>query len=725
MYSTSEASASVNRMGGGLIDGSGTINPAALNSAGALQTPQSLIATNTSPRGLKRSRSPETYGDLPLSGEAGDDNDDQKPRKRGRPPKKSGGYDQSPSLPSAQQPSGVMPSSQQVRTPQLPNQSLPQHQQQQQTNAATPTQTSPPKSTPTKAVVKALPTVRDHTTDQLGPDGDEYIPREYDEAGERKVTPTGHPLDGREYKCRTFFVPNRHDKLFMLATECARVLGYRDSYLLFNKNRSLYKIIATQAEKDDLIHQEILPYSYRSRQIAIVTAKSMFRQFGSRVIVGGRRVRDDYWESKARKQGFTEEDLAGEKRPGAAKARDAAAAEAASAGAAAAGGPAHHADIIYSNGPAHLDAHLQPQTVQPGIGGPAGSGLAPLALPMILPPAEDTRLRDYGNVPRPRQEMSGQPYQDRTQATANADIMNQAQHTADFNKGLGQQRAVRGKYMDDFWSKPRESPTAVTSQQQPQPGGAGDQGPGAPASNQPLPSPQLATGGMYGESGPAVQQQHQPHQQQRGPPAQILSHQAAFSQQQHQQNPLAQSPIRGMPQSSVRADQMHGRSPSLNIGPATPGQGGNAYVYQQHHSQMWPPAQQQGQPAPQQQPQQSPLSQSHHPMPQQYGSHAPQPSPHQHSPHPPPHQLQQGGSSQISSAAGLQYQAMPGMGPVGYHPAAAGGRGLYQQQQQPGTSPQQFMHQTTAGAQPGMQGWAPPPQQSPQGPQGWSWGTSG
>jgi hypothetical protein len=47
----------------------------------------------------------------------------------------------------------------------------------------------------------------------------------------------------------------------------------------------------------------------------------MFRQFGSRVIVGGRRVRDDYWESWARKQGFTEEDPAAEKRPGASRAR--------------------------------------------------------------------------------------------------------------------------------------------------------------------------------------------------------------------------------------------------------------------------------------------------------------------------------------------------------------------------------------------------------------------
>lgn len=186
----------------------------------------------------------------------------------------------------------------------------------------------PPKSTPSKSTLKALPTIRDHTTDQLSPAGDEYLPREIDDAGEKKVMPNGALHGGREYRCRTFLVPNRGDKLFMLATECARVLGYRDSYLLFNKNRSLFKIIANQTEKDDLVNQEMLPFSYRSRQIAIVTARSMFRQFGSRMIVDGKRVRDDYWELKARKQGFTEADLAGERRPGASKARKAASAAA-------------------------------------------------------------------------------------------------------------------------------------------------------------------------------------------------------------------------------------------------------------------------------------------------------------------------------------------------------------------------------------------------------------
>ena len=176
--------------------------------------------------------------------------------------------------------------------------------------------------------IEAPPTVRDHTTDQLNPERDEFLPREIDEAGESKITHNGHPANGRGYRMRTFLVPYRGKKLFMLATECARVLGYQDFYLLFHKNRSLYKIIATQVEKDDLVHKGIIPRACRLEEFAIVTARSIFRQFGSRAIVNGQRVRDDYWENKARKQGFTEEDSAGEKRPDAATLREAAAAEA-------------------------------------------------------------------------------------------------------------------------------------------------------------------------------------------------------------------------------------------------------------------------------------------------------------------------------------------------------------------------------------------------------------
>lgn len=317
---------------------------------------------------------------------------------------------------------------------------------------------APPKSTPTKSTLKALPTVRDHTTDQLNPSGDEYMPREIDEFGEKKVMANGQLLGNRQYRCRTFLVPNRADKLFMLATECARTLSYRDSYLLFNKNRSLFKIIASQAEKDDLVQQEILPFSYRSRQIAIVTARSMFRQFGSRVIDNGRRVRDDYWETKARKQGFTENDLAGEKRPGAAKAREAAEAQTNVL----LGAP--NQEIVYSSAPGPYPGPPQPHLVQGMMGGPGTTGRMPALT--IAPELHETRPRDYSGIIKggPRQEITGPAYQDQTRPTTIGEVSSQAQHAAEFNRNVNQQREMRGDYLQSVWRRPHEQPPTHLNQ---------------------------------------------------------------------------------------------------------------------------------------------------------------------------------------------------------------------------------------------------------------------
>ena len=555
-----------------------------------------------------------------------------------------------------------MPQSSQIVPPQTP-QSQTSALPSQITNV-TPTHSSPPPKTTPKSVIKALPTVRDHTTDQLGPEGDEYIPREYDDAGEKKVTSTGHLLDGRDYRCRTFFVPNRGDKLFMLATECARVLGYRDSYLLFNKNRSLYKIIATQAEKEDLIHQEILPFSYRSRQIAIVTAKSMFRQFGSRVIVNGRRVRDDYWEGKARKQGFTEEDLAGEKRPGAAKARDAAAAEASANASMALG---HHGDIVYSNSPAQFGGvHPQPQTVQPGMIGAAGNATQ---LPMITlaPEQPDIRLRDYSNIQRPRQDITGPAYQDRTQGSPSTELLSQAHQAAEYNKQVNQQRNRSSEYLQDRWRQPHNVPSNLSQQ----PVGTNDG----------LPSTQAMQSPRTSQSSAQQSTMSQPPQHMMAP--------QAYSQPPRQQNPIAQTPMRGGPQGSM------GGSAGLSLGSGSLGQGGSAYGYAPQN-QMWPPSQAQ----------QSPQ----HAFPS-YTPHGSQQSPHiQQSPHQPPPQLRHSGSNPQMQA--MQFTGMQGMG-QGY---PAPGQGLY-----PDRGSQQFMQATTSGPQPGAQGWAP---QQPSGPGG-SWGWTG
>jgi hypothetical protein len=728
-------------IGNGIMDPSGTIDPSALNAAGTfvdclrrrvqarsgrttttvtatgLRTcyirrarPSSMEMLTHRPgvlvgqpqnvaqqpsRGLKRSRSPEnSYADLQY-GEDGtyravsthDKTDrcteDGKPRKRGRPPKAAkGAYAGSPNR-SSQPPTpshgGTAPP---VQTPQLQTTPLPQ---------GSPPRTSPStKGTPTKpTVIKALPTVRDHTTDQLNPEGDEYIPREIDDAGERKVTLTGHPLEGREYRCRTFFVPNRGEKLFMLATECARVLGYRDSYLLFNKNRSLFKIIATQAEKDDLIHQEMLPYSYRSRQIAIVTARSMFRQFGSRLIVNGRRVRDDYWESKARKQGFTEEDAAGEKRPGAAKAREAAAAEANHANAMAFA----HPGAYTGNAQDYLGGAINPLQPFGGLN-PAPGSLSTVGTEAYTQRnTTDLQPRDYSNVQRPRHEMAGVPYQDMTRPTPSGEILNAAAQTAEVNKQLEQQRKSRKEYLDNIWTRPHEPPAQTN-----RPGTAeGDQ---VPQVSQAIQSPRVASTSVSmpnSQYGMVAQTPQRPGQQM--PPQ-------AYRPQSIPQNNMVPSPMTQQ-HTPLRPDQMHRRPPSIGMpqGMAQPGMGpGGMLPGVQNPGHGYPPSHMwQGPPQP------SPLSQQHNM--QQYAQRPPQQSPlPQQSPmHSTPqlHHTQSSGS--MHGTPVQQYQTMGAMGDPGYQ---AMGQNPYQ----PSPSPHQFMqHQSTAGQQPGMSGWAP--QQAPQ--QGW------
>ncbi|EMD61746.1 hypothetical protein COCSADRAFT_96930 [Bipolaris sorokiniana ND90Pr] len=673
-------------IGNGIMD-SGTIDPSHVFSGPPQPVAQQQQQQS---RGLKRSRSPDTSYEL-----QGDDTPNNK-RSRGRPSKGAaarppfGGSpnrgSQPPQTPS--QHSGAAPP---VQTPQLQATSLPK---------TSPPQASPPaKATPAKpTVIKALPTVRDHTTDQLNAEGDEYIPREIDEAGERKVTQTGHPLDGREYRCRTFFVPNRADKLFMLATECARVLGYRDSYLLFNKNRSLYKIIATQAEKDDLIHQEILPYSYRSRQIAIVTARSMFRQFGSRLIVNGRRVRDDYWESKARKQGFTEEDAAGEKRPGAAKAREAAAAEANHANAMAFA----HPGAYTGNNQDYLGSTINP--LQPF----GGLNPAPGSMPTTAPdayshrPTADLQPRDYSGVQRPRHEMQGTPYQDMTRPSPSGEILNAAAQTAEVNKQLEQQRKNRKEYLNDVWTRPHEPPVQPN-----RPGTA--EGEHAPQVSQAVQSPRISStsvtmsGSQYGMPAQTPQR-----------PGQSMGAQA-YRPQTMPQNNMVPSPM-AQQHTPLRPDQMHRRPPSIGMpqgmNASSMGPGGMLPSVQQTAGHGYPPSHMWQGPS-----QPSPLSQQHNM--QQYAQRPPQqsPLPQQSQMHASPQLHHAQSSASMHGTPVQQYQTMGAMG--GSMPGGDSGyQAIGQNPYQPSPSPHQFMQQQSAAAQqPGMPGWAPP-QASQQG--GWS-----
>ncbi|CCF55509.1 hypothetical protein KAFR_0A00710 [Kazachstania africana CBS 2517] len=131
---------------------------------------------------------------------------------------------------------------------------------------------------------------------------DEYALPE-DEEGEAKITKDGELLGDREFLVRTFTLYDRGNRQYMLSTEPARAVGLRDSHLFFQYHPNLYKVILSQEQKNNLIDRGVLPYSYRNRQIALVAARSVFREFGARIIKDGKNITDDYYVQRLREEG--------------------------------------------------------------------------------------------------------------------------------------------------------------------------------------------------------------------------------------------------------------------------------------------------------------------------------------------------------------------------------------------------------------------------------------
>ncbi|ORX47952.1 hypothetical protein DM01DRAFT_1338790 [Hesseltinella vesiculosa] len=156
-----------------------------------------------------------------------------------------------------------------------------------------------------------MPDQSDATDNESHPqDHDDDI----DEAGEKKIDSNGNLQDDRSFKVPTFTLPTRGELVMMLAMDPAKLLGFRDSNVFFNKNRTLQRVRLTDEEKDVLVDRGLVIPWFRHREVAVVTARSIFKRFGAKVIKKGRRCRDDYFEALARAEGFTGELVVMEKK---------------------------------------------------------------------------------------------------------------------------------------------------------------------------------------------------------------------------------------------------------------------------------------------------------------------------------------------------------------------------------------------------------------------------
>ncbi|KAJ1553722.1 hypothetical protein HK405_007100 [Cladochytrium tenue] len=127
----------------------------------------------------------------------------------------------------------------------------------------------------------------------LGTDDDMGGP--VDLEGEEKVDLDGALLGGRQYRIRAFSLPRHANRLYMLTMDLAKILGLRDSHFFYVKNPGIRRVLASQEDKESLLAREMLAPSLRSRPLGIMTARSAFKIFGHRIVLGGRPVRDDYF----------------------------------------------------------------------------------------------------------------------------------------------------------------------------------------------------------------------------------------------------------------------------------------------------------------------------------------------------------------------------------------------------------------------------------------------
>ncbi|KAJ2160469.1 hypothetical protein GGF46_002231 [Coemansia sp. RSA 552] len=127
---------------------------------------------------------------------------------------------------------------------------------------------------------------------------------EKDPAGEKKIDADGYLQGGREFICPIFRSPFRRNtqRQYVLTMDCCRYMGARDSYMLFKQHPRMQRVETTQEERDLLADRMMIPKVTRFRPIALITARTAYREFGARIVKNGKYIVDDYWEDAMRRE---------------------------------------------------------------------------------------------------------------------------------------------------------------------------------------------------------------------------------------------------------------------------------------------------------------------------------------------------------------------------------------------------------------------------------------
>lgn len=165
----------------------------------------------------------------------------------------------------------------------------------------------PQRSAPPVAAKRGRPRLRE--IDDL-PEGYEVVADEIitddDPKGDMKIDSMGNLFGGRRFKVGTFKIPGKGQKLFAISTDVARCVGYRDSYFLFQRHIKLLRVTLNEEMKLELINNGVLPTQFKTRHAYLVAARSMYKEFGAKLIQNGKQITDDYYEDLAREAGGIE-----------------------------------------------------------------------------------------------------------------------------------------------------------------------------------------------------------------------------------------------------------------------------------------------------------------------------------------------------------------------------------------------------------------------------------